>query len=62
MRLARKPIDRKRSADVAVLRQTQRERHRYTLAELLAQCDLSKRLGKEGREWLDAPRVGQEAI
>lgn len=37
-------------------------RKRYTLAELLAQCDFSPGPGKEEREWLDAPRVGREEI
>lgn len=37
-------------------------RRRYTLDQLLAQCDFSKRLGKEEREWLAAPRAGREAI
>ena len=37
-------------------------RKRYTLDELLAQCDFSRRLSKEEREWLDAPRVDREAI
>ena len=37
-------------------------RRRYTLEQLLAQCDFSKRLGKEERDWLDAPRAGREAI
>jgi antitoxin ChpS len=33
---------------------------RYTLAELLAQCDSSAPLTVEEREWLDAPAVGLE--
>ena len=37
-------------------------RPRYTLAELMAQCDLSLPLSAEEREWLDAPRVGAEEI
>lgn len=37
-------------------------RKRYTLDELLAQCDFAKRLSKQEREWLDAPRVGREEI
>jgi antitoxin ChpS len=40
---------------------------RYTLDELLAQCDFSQPLspedrGREEREWLDAPPVGRELI
>jgi antitoxin ChpS len=35
---------------------------RYTLAELLAQCDFSKPKRAVDREWLDAPPVGLEDI
>lgn len=35
---------------------------RYTLDELLAQCDSEAELTAEEREWLDAPRVGNELI
>jgi antitoxin ChpS len=34
---------------------------RYTLAELVAQCDPSLPLLKQEQEWLDAPAVGLEA-
>lgn len=37
-----------------------KKRSRYTLAELMAQCDLSQPMGTEEREWLDAPAVGAE--
>lgn len=37
-----------------------KKRPRYTLAELMAQCDLSQPLSNEDREWLDAPAVGAE--
>jgi len=33
---------------------------RYTLAELMAQCDLSQPLSRKESEWLDAPAVGAE--
>ena len=33
---------------------------RYTLAGLMAQCDLSQDLGAEESEWLDAPAAGEE--
>lgn len=36
-------------------------RGRYTLSELMAQCDLSAPLSTEDRAWLDAPAVGREA-
>lgn len=35
---------------------------RYTLAELLAQCDFSKPMSAEEREWIYAPPVGLEEI
>ena len=35
---------------------------RYTLAELIEQCDLSAPLTEEDREWLDAESVGREAL
>jgi antitoxin ChpS len=39
-----------------------RPKHRYTLDELLAQCDPDAPLSQEQREWLDAPAVGRERI
>ncbi|AOY65047.1 MULTISPECIES: AbrB/MazE/SpoVT family DNA-binding domain-containing protein [Xanthomonas] len=37
-------------------------RPRYTLADLLAQCDASAELASEDREWLDAKPVGGELL
>jgi antitoxin ChpS len=37
-------------------------RRRYTLAELLAQCDPKTRRTREEREWLDSKPVGRELI
>ncbi len=37
-------------------------RPRYTLAELLEQCDLSAPATDESRAWLDAGPVGREII
>lgn len=37
-------------------------RRRYTLAELLAQCDADAPPADEDRAWLDAPPVGREAL
>ena len=37
-------------------------RPRYTLAELIAQCDFDQPMTDEDREWLDAPPVGREGI
>jgi len=35
---------------------------RYTLAELIAQCDPNTPPSAEDRAWLDAPAVGREAL
>jgi antitoxin ChpS len=35
---------------------------RYTLAELLSQCDWDEPMSAEDREWLDADPVGKEGI
>jgi antitoxin ChpS len=35
---------------------------RYTLTELMAQCDLEQPITEEDREWLVAPAVGREGI
>ena len=40
----------------------QPSRPRYTLEELLAQCEGDQEITAEEREWLDAPRVGNELI
>lgn len=37
-------------------------RPRYTLSELLAQCDASAEIAEEDREWLDAKPVGNELL
>jgi antitoxin ChpS len=37
-------------------------RRRYTLDELLAQCDPKARRSKREREWLDSKPVGNELI
>lgn len=37
-------------------------RRRYTLEELLAQCDPRARKSKEDRQWLGAPKVGRELL
>lgn len=39
-----------------------RKRPKYTLEELMAQCDLDAPWTDEEREWLDAPPVGREII
>jgi antitoxin ChpS len=39
-----------------------RQRPRYTLNELLAQCDPKARRVKEEQEWLDSKPVGRELI
>jgi antitoxin ChpS len=37
-------------------------RRRYTLDELLAQCDPQAPMSEDERAWLDAPRVGGELL
>jgi len=37
-------------------------RRRYTIDELLAQCDASAEISTEDREWLDAAPVGSELL
>ena len=39
-----------------------RQRRRYTLKELLAQCNPRARRSQEEREWLDGKPVGDELI
>lgn len=39
-----------------------RPRPRYTLEELLDQCDASAHLTDEDREWLDSAPVGRELL
>jgi antitoxin component of MazEF toxin-antitoxin module len=34
---------------------------RYTLAELMAQCDVNSPLSAEDHAWIDAPTTGREA-
>ncbi len=35
---------------------------RYTLEELMAQCDLTQPTSADEREWIDAPAAGSEEI
>ncbi|MGG5835403.1 AbrB/MazE/SpoVT family DNA-binding domain-containing protein [Huaxiibacter chinensis] len=37
-------------------------RPRYSLDELLAQCDPHADMNDEEREWIDAPAVGREVL
>ena len=38
------------------------QRRRYTLAELLAQCDPRPRRSAKDQDWLKAPAVGRELL
>ncbi len=40
----------------------QRKRPKYTLQELLDQCDFSLPISDEEREWMDAPSIGEELL
>ena len=37
-------------------------RLRYTLDDLLAQCDVTQELSQQDQEWLDAKHVGNELL
>lgn len=37
-------------------------KNRYTLAELVDQCDPQAPMSAEDREWLDSPPLGREAL
>ena len=37
-------------------------KRRYTVAELMQECDPQAPLSEEDRAWLDAPPVGREAL
>ncbi|KAF6661515.1 antitoxin [Enterobacteriaceae bacterium EKM102V] len=39
-----------------------RTRPRYSLEELLAQCDPHAEISKEVRDWIDAPAAGKENL
>ena len=39
-----------------------RKELRYSLSELVRQCDASIPLSEEDREWLDMPAVGNEDL
>ena len=39
-----------------------RKKPKYTLDELLAQCDPNAPIDETAQEWLDAPLVGREEI
>lgn len=41
---------------------TRVRRSKYTLKELLAQCDFDQPYSSEERAWLDAPQVGREVL
>ncbi len=44
------------------LRLHRRRTSRYTLEELLSQCDFSLPISKEEQEWMDMPSVGREIV
>ncbi len=45
-----------------VEQETRPRKGRYSLSELVAQCDPTAPLSNEDREWLDSPPVGREAL
>ncbi len=44
------------------LEESRRVKARYTLAELVGQCDLAAPLSEEDKAWLDATDVGRETV
>jgi hypothetical protein len=40
--------------------QSRPQKPRYSLAELMAQCDSNAPLSAEDRAWMDAPAIGRE--
>ena len=42
--------------------ETRPRKGRYTLAELVDQCDPQAPMSEEDREWLDSPPFGREAL
>lgn len=47
---------------LAGLQEQRTRKSRYSLSELVAQCDSSAPLSEEDEAWLDAPLAGREAI
>lgn len=39
-----------------------KKKPRYTLAELMAQCDLTQPMSAGEKEWIDAPAAGAEEL
>jgi antitoxin ChpS len=42
--------------------QARSRKRRYSLSELMEQCDLNAPLAAEDRAWLNSPAVGREAL
>ena len=55
-------VDLKAEAGRLTIEPIRQDGPRYTLDELLAQCDPSAELTAEDREWLDAEPVGRELL
>ena len=47
---------------LAGLEEQRIQKGRYSLAELVAQCDPTAPLSEEDAAWLDAPSMGREAV
>ena len=46
----------------SVLLRPSKQRKKYKIEDLLAECDYSLPMDEEERAWIDAPRVGRELI
>jgi plasmid stability protein len=52
----------RRLAREASANQPRPRNSRYSLSELMAQCDTNAPLTPEDRAWMDAPAIGREAL
>lgn len=52
----------KLASEDIVTRQLRPRKSRYSLSELLKQCDTSAPLSAEDRAWLDSSAIGREAL
>ena len=48
--------------NLAGLEEQQSRKSRYSLTDLVVQCDLTAPLSEEDQLWLDAPATGREAL
>ena len=59
--LTAKAVEQGLTLDAWLQKLAEATRHRYTLSELMSQCDPDAPLSVEDQAWLDAPSLGREA-